>query len=162
MPGEGFWFARSRSFRPFVHAIHDVLTTLRSGWSGGSHRRRIAIILAARQHRPDATRHLVGQCHCRQHRRLAFQQVREPWVARHAPAQGPADQRILTQGSKNDCPSIARRNSQRSRAVEICTRDGWAPVLFPPSLALAKPFSGSGCGGIFALFSGVMREGLLQ
>ena len=39
-------------------------------------------------------------------------------------------------------------------------RDGWTAVALPPPLALQKLFSRSGCGRIFPLFSGVMREGL--
>ena len=38
--------------------------------------------------------------------------------------------------------------------------EGSTPVSSAPPLALAKAFSRSGCGRIFPLFSGVMREGL--
>jgi hypothetical protein len=51
------------------------------------------------------------------------------------------------------------RNSLQMRAAS--TREGSTAVAFPPPLASAKAFSRSGCGRIFSLFSGVMREGLL-
>lgn len=38
--------------------------------------------------------------------------------------------------------------------------EGWISDPFPPPLALEKPFSPSGCGRIFLLFSRVMLGGL--
>jgi hypothetical protein len=63
-------------------------STQAAGSGGGD---GTAIDLAARQHRPDATRHLVHQREGRDHRGLALQHARKPRILRGAMAQSPAD-----------------------------------------------------------------------
>jgi|GEM_PF-6305921 len=59
-------------------------------------------------------------------------------------------------------PYVEDRHRPTARALELDTGTGESSIFvtLAPPLAPAKAFSRSGCGRIFPLFSGVMRDGL--
>lgn len=70
---------------------HNLVVRNHAAGSGNASDFRTAVVFAAQQHRPDATLHLVGQRRGGQHRGLAFDQARQPAIARCAMEQRPPD-----------------------------------------------------------------------
>ena len=76
-------------------------------------------------------------------------------------AMGPIEEGMIeTCCSTSAAAHLGLKSAVLKHINGLGAREGLTGVAFPPPLALAKVFSPSGCGRIFALFSKVMRVGL--